>query len=61
MMHIGSYDDEPESFKQMKDFIHENGLEIKTLAHREIYLSDARRVDTDKLKTILRYKVRRSN
>ena len=36
MMHIGSYDDEPESFKQMKEFVDENGLEIKTLAHREI-------------------------
>ena len=36
MMHIGSYDDEPESFKKMKEFVDENGLEIKTLAHREI-------------------------
>ena len=36
MMHIGSYDHEPESFKQMKEFVDENGLEIKTLAHREI-------------------------
>lgn len=57
MMHIGSYDNEPESFEKMKDFIYKNGLKIKTLVHREIYLSDARRVEKDKLKTILRYRV----
>ncbi|ADL52403.1 GyrI-like domain-containing protein [Clostridium cellulovorans] len=38
MMHIGSYDDEPQSFEQMKNFIKENNLEITTLKHREIYL-----------------------
>lgn len=57
IMHIGSYDNEPESFNKMKEFIEENGLKIKTLVHREIYLSDARRVEKDKLKTILRYQV----
>jgi hypothetical protein len=57
MMHIGSYDNEPESFNKMKEFVKDNGLEIKTLVHREIYLSDARKVDRDKLKTVLRYSV----
>jgi len=57
MMHIGSYDDEPESFNQMKKFIKENNLEITTLKHREIYISDARKTETSKLKTILRYRV----
>lgn len=41
----------------MKAFIETNGLKIKTLVHREIYLSDARKVEKDKFKTILRYSV----
>ena len=57
ILHIGSYDNEPESFNKMKTFIENNGLKIKTLVHREIYLSDARKVEPDKLKTILRYSV----
>lgn len=57
MMHIGSYDDEAQSFEQMKKFIKENNLEITTLAHREIYISDARKTEKSKLKTVLRYKV----
>lgn len=57
MMHIGSYDDEPQSFEQMKKFIKENNLEITTLKHREIYISDARKTEKSKLKTVLRYMV----
>lgn len=57
MMHIGPYDDEPRSFEQMKQFIHENNLAITTLVHREIYISDARKTDPSKLKTVLRYRV----
>lgn len=57
MLHIGSYDSEPQSFNKMKEFIEENQLEISTLKHREIDLSDARKVETAKLKTVLRYKV----
>ena len=57
MMHIDSYDDEPQSFEQMKKFIKENNLEITTLRHREIYISDARKTEKSKLKTVLRYMV----
>lgn len=57
MMHVGSYDDEARSFEQMKKYIKENNLEITTLAHREIYISDPRKTDKSKLKTVLRYKV----
>jgi hypothetical protein len=57
MMHIGSYDDEPQSFEQMKKFIKENNLEMTTIKHREIYLSDARKTEKSKLKTVLRYMV----
>lgn len=57
MMHLGSYDDEPKSFKQMEDFCCENNLTRKQKQHREIYLTDARKVVPEKLKTVLRFKV----
>ncbi len=61
MLHVGPYDDEPQTFDKMKKFIEENNLEIKTLRHREIYLSDARKVEPAKLKTVLRYMVETKN
>lgn len=59
IMHKGPYDEEPRSFEKMKDFIDNNGLEIITLKHREIYLSDVRKVEPAKLKTVLRYRVKK--
>lgn len=58
IMHIGPYDDEPRSFEKMKKFIEENNLEIRDFAHREIYISDVRRTEKSKLKTVLRYRVK---
>ena len=55
ILHLGSYDDEPENFKRMDEFCKENGLERSKITHREIYISDARKTATDKLKTVLRY------
>ena len=57
MMHIGSYDDEPASFKRMEDFCIENNFKRESKIHREIYISDARKVSKDKLKTVLRFKI----
>lgn len=57
MLHIGSYDNEEESFKIMKDYIKENNLKLSTMVHREIYLSDARKTKKDNLKTVLRYRL----
>jgi len=57
MMHIGSYDDEPESFRRMEDFCLENNFDRESKTHREIYLSDARKMSPDKLKTVLRFKI----
>ncbi|MFD1472302.1 GyrI-like domain-containing protein [Companilactobacillus mishanensis] len=57
-LHVGDYDDEPASFAKMDGFVNQNGKERAEKIHREIYLSDARRVDRDKLKTILRYKIK---
>jgi hypothetical protein len=57
MIHIGSYDDEPLSFKRMETFCLENKFTRESKTHREIYLSDARKVSPDKLKTVLRFKI----
>ncbi len=51
MLHVGPYDDEPQSFKLMNEFIKNNNLERASLQHREIYLSDFRKVEPAKLKT----------
>lgn len=57
ILHNGSYDDEPKSFEKMEEFCGLNNLERISKVHREIYISDARRVEPSKLKTVLRYKV----
>ena len=57
ILHIGSYDNEPVSFALMDKFVKENGLHRISDWHREIYLNNANRARTDKLKTILRYRV----
>jgi hypothetical protein len=56
-MHIGSYDDEPETFRMMEDFCSENHLQRAEKTHKEIYISDPRKTSPDKLKTVLRFKV----
>jgi len=61
ILHVGPFDDEPRSFEKMKEFIINNNLEIVTLRHREIYLSDVRKVEPEKLKTVLRYRVKTKN
>ena len=57
MLHIGPYDDEPKTFAIMKEYCTENKLVLKTKVHREIYLSDFRKTEASKLKTVLRYMV----
>lgn len=57
ILHIGSFDDEPQSFDKMDAFASQNGLKRLAKCHREIYLNNANRVTKDKLKTILRYQV----
>ena len=61
-MHIGSYDDEPKTVALMHDFMREQGYELdisdKRL-HHEIYLSDARKVESERLKTVIRHPVRK--
>lgn len=57
MLHVGPYDDEPETFAVMKEYEQDNELERISLLHREIYISDVRRVKSENLKTVLRYRV----
>lgn len=57
MMHIGSYDDEPASFEEMERFAATRNVKRKSKIHREIYLSDFRKVATEKLKTVLRFQL----
>ena len=62
-MHIGSYDDEPKTIELMDEYVRENGYKIdinEERFHHEIYLSDPRRCDVNKLKTVIRYPIRKS-
>ena len=61
-MHIGSYDDEPATVSAMDSFAVENGYAIDisdTRYHHEIYLSDPRKTEPAKLKTVIRHPVKR--
>lgn len=61
-MHIGAYDDEPATVALMDRFLSENGYEndfTDKRRHHEIYLSDARRVAPERLKTVIRHPVRK--
>lgn len=57
MLHLGPYSTESESFKIMEDYCKQNNLRRIAKTHREIYLSDARKTQQEKLKTVLRFKV----
>jgi len=57
MMHLGSYDTESESFKRMEEYSNENGYKRLSKVHKEIYISDPRKVALEKLKTVLRFEV----
>lgn len=61
MLHLGSYDSEPESFRLMESFANLNNCSRISKIHREIYLSDARKVSPDKLKTVLRFGIEKTN
>ena len=61
-MHIGPYDDEPETVAAMHEYMEDQGyvLDItNTRLHHEIYLSNARKVAPEKLKTVIRHPIRK--
>ena len=62
-MHIGSYDDEPATVDAMHRFMEEQGYALDITdrrMHHEIYLSDARKVAPEKLKTAIRHPIKRA-
>ena len=60
-LHNGPYDDEPATVEKMHRHMEEQGYMLDITGerlHHEIYLSDARKVAPEKLKTVIRHPVR---
>lgn len=60
-MHIGSYDDEPATVQLMHEYMEQQGYSLdiaENRFHHEIYLSDARKVAPEKLKTVIRHPIK---
>ena len=61
-MHIGSYDDEPATIALIHEYMENQGYTLditERRMHHEIYLSDARKVAPEKLKTVVRHPIRK--
>jgi hypothetical protein len=62
VMHLGPYDDEPETVKRLISFIEESGYEQDMSGmrmHHEIYLGDPRKAKPENLKTVIRHPIRK--
>ena len=63
VMHVGAYDDEPATVARMDAFAREQGY-IKDITqarlHHEIYLSDPRKVEAAKRKTVIRHPIKKA-
>lgn len=61
LLHVGPYDDEGPALARLHhEYLAANELRMAGI-HHEIYLSDPRRTEPAKLKTILRQPVRPAN
>ena len=61
-MHIGSYDDEPATIAAMHEYAEQSGYELDITPnryHHEIYLSDPRKCESAKLKTVVRHPIKK--
>ena len=62
-MHVGPYDQEPETIAKMDQYLLDHGY-VKDFSeerlHHEIYLSDARRVVPERWRTVIRHPVRKA-
>lgn len=61
ILHIGAFDDEPASVRQMHDFARAQGFApdiTDARLHHEIYLSDPRKTPPEKRKTVIRHPVK---
>lgn len=59
----GAFDDEPATVALMDEYIAANGYEndfSENRLHHEIYLTDARKVASDKWKTVIRHPVKKA-
>ena len=62
IMHIGSFDSEPESVALMDKYLAENSCEndiSESRLHHEIYLSDVRKSAHEKWKTVIRHPIKK--
>lgn len=62
-MHIGPFDAEPETVARMHEFIDQHGYTLDITDerhHHEIYLSNARKVAPEKLKTVIRHPIKKA-
>lgn len=62
IMHIGAFDDEPQTISLMDSFLKQNEYEndfSSTRIHHEIYLSDTRKVEKSRWKTVIRHPVKK--
>lgn len=63
-MHLGPYDTEPITVRLMEEYAKKNGYVVDITEkryHHEIYLSDPRRCNPTKLKTVLRYPIKKTS
>lgn len=61
-MHLGSYDDEPKTLLQMEEYAKSKGYEndiTEKRFHHEIYLSDPRRCQKERLRTVIRHPIKK--
>lgn len=61
MMHYGIYDDEPATVAVMDEYLSVNGYEndfSDTRLHHEIYISDPRKTEASRQKTVIRHPVK---
>lgn len=61
-LHVGPYDNEPATIKKLHELMADKGLQLDINDHRhhhEIYLSDPRRSQSEKLRTIIRIPVKK--
>lgn len=58
VMHVGPYSEELPTIGRLLRFIKEHGYQVSG-RHHEVYLGDPRRTKPEKLKTVVRYPVRK--
>ena len=62
IMHQGAFDDEPATVALMDQYLKEHGYQndiTDTRMHHEIYLSDARKTEPLKMKTVIRHPIKK--